>query len=206
VNPGTIEDRAVRARLKDAGIDPRSICLAIAETVEHEWSALDQHLYQWPRDGKGDPYEFQLAELAKEIGEALILTIDRLNFLKEFDIGYVYRNKDGWVKAGKLVLGQLSKANGLVAFYSGHDFEMKLNWMMWEKASPWQKVALVYHELRHGDVNKDDNAAIQGHDIECFFDELSIFGTQTYEDWARLAKSAAIGSAVKTQYHMEFDA
>lgn len=79
-------------------------------------------------------------------------------------------------------MGQMKKLTGLLREYAPFDWIAFFSWTTWCEMSSWQKVALVYHELRHG---------LSAHDFEGYFDELEIFGAETYKIWGRLRAAAA---------------
>lgn len=114
-----------------------------------------------------------------------------------FRIHYVLRNKV-WEKGGKIVLGEMKRPSGLLKNYSCADFIVLLNLEMWQAMNPMQRVALVYHELRHG----DQEGKLAPHDFEGFFDELRLFGTATYEDWNALGQAATKGQDVRHQFSL----
>lgn len=148
------------------------------------------------------PVEFMPAPLAREIGEGLI---DRVfSHLRLSSIDYLFRRKDdkfglnGWTKKSKVVHGQMKRPTGLLKKYSQADFIVLLNWHSWQAFNPMQRVALVFHELRHG----DEEGKIRPHDFEGFFDELEIFGTRTYQDWNQLANTVSGAQEVAHQYSL----
>lgn len=183
---GTGDDAAT---MKGAPGIVRELC-EVAE--EH-----DEPTDPWPVDGDGEAVEFVASEVAQRIGEGLVNGIARFYHLRLYRIHYVLRNAP-WEKGGKTVLGQMKRPSGLLKNYAAADFIVLLNWEMWQAMNPMQRVALVYHELRHG----DSEGKIAPHDFEGFFDELRLFGTATYEDWNALAQAAVKGQDVRHQYSL----
>lgn len=155
----------------------------------------------WPMDRHGEPVEFVTAQNAEEVGGEMIRRILRLDALVGFRIDYLFRFADSWEKNGKTVLGEMKKPSGLLKNYAGADFVVLLNWEFWLKLNPMQRVALVYHELRHG-AEHEGKPKIRPHDFEGFFDELTLFGTQTYEDWNALARSVREGDKFTHQFSL----
>lgn len=45
-----------------------------------------------------------------------------------------------------------------------------------------------------------------GHDAEVFFEELEIFGTETFRHWKALEASVSRGKQVHVQYHLPLEA
>ncbi len=154
----------------------------------------------WPHED-GEPVEFVRSEVAEKIGLALIEGIFRLAPMAQFRIHYLFRNMDNWKKAGRTVLGEMKRPAGLLKEYAAADYIVVLNWPVWVVMNPMQRVALVYHELRHGDVE----GKVRAHDFEGFFDELKLFGTDTYRDWQSLAEAAGRGESVHHQFSLELE-
>ncbi len=175
--------------------DPLKVCERLCEVAER----VDPNTEPWPTDGDGDPIEYVKASVAAEIGQALTEDIVRLSHLRIFDIHYLFRHKETWESKGRTVYGQMKRPAGLLKSYAGCDFIVLLNWPVWQAMTPMQRVALVYHELRHGDVE----GKVRGHDFEGFFDELALFGTDTYRDWNHLAKAVGQGADVRHQYSLD---
>ena len=181
--------------------DPRGVCLELADRIEAGDLEESPETDPWPMGRDDKPVEHLRARMAQEIGEELVRRLARFAHLRAYDLDYVYRNKDRWESKGRTVFGKLQKSTGLLRHYARTDFVVLVNWHAWEMMTPWQKVALVYHELRHADLE----GKTQGHDFEGFFDELELFGTGTYEDWNHLASAASAGAAVDVQYHLSFE-
>lgn len=170
--------------------DPRRVVEDLCEIAQEPDPGTDP----WPYEGE-DPVEFLPADNAQAIGEALIRRLRRFDHLHAYRIHYLFRNKK-WESKGKTVHGKMQRPTGLLKNYAEADFIVLLNWESWQACNPMQRVALVYHELRHGDAE----GKTQGHDFEGFFDELELFGTGTYRDWNRLASAADNGTGVRHQY------
>lgn len=182
-----------RVRLED----PREVVHELCEYATREDPPTDP----WPVDGEGEPQEFVRSEVAEAIGEELIARLVRLAGLRDFTVHYLFRNKETWEKQGKTVFGEMKKTSGLFKEYAKADFVVLLNRNVWQRLNPMQRVALVYHELRHGG-SEDGKPKARPHDFEGFFDELEIFGTATYEDWNKLAQSTSEGRKVTHQFSL----
>lgn len=176
--------------------DPHVLLAELCEKVKETDPATEP----WPEED-GKPVEFVQTDLVKEIGDALIEGIYRLAPLAQFRIHYVFRNVDNWKQNGRNVLGQMKKPSGLLKRYARADYIVLLHWPSWQAMNPMQRVALVYHELRHGDAE----GKVRGHDFEGFFDELKLFGTDTYRDWQSLAEAADRGARVQHQFSFELE-
>lgn len=174
--------------------DPLTICERLCVVAER----MDPNTKPWPKDDEGELVEYVHAKVAEEVAGGLIRDIARLGHLRRFRIHYLYRNKETWESKGRTVFGQMKRPAGLLKSYAEADFIVLLNWQVWQGMTPMQRVALVYHELRHG----DGEGKVRGHDFEGFFDELALFGTDTYRDWNMLAKAVTKGGDVKHQYSL----
>lgn len=150
----------------------------------------------WPVDGEGEAAEYVHAERAEEIGAGLVREMNRIGHLARYRIHYLFRRKESWTSKGKIVHGEMKRPTGLLKNYAEADFIMLLNWNSWLSFNAMQRVALIYHELRHG----DPDGKLNPHDFEGFFDELQLFGTGTYRDWNSLARAAEKGAEVRHQY------
>lgn len=178
--------------------DPREVCLRIAAEITDGELEEGPEVDPWPQDRDGNHVEYVPARLAAAIGLRLIRGINRLGHVLLYDVDYVYRRKDRWESKGRTVFGQLQRPTGLLHHYSQRNYVVLLNWQAWTAFSPWQQVALVYHELRHSEID----GKTRGHDFEGFFDEIELFGTGTYREWHRLAEAAGSGARVEVQYHL----
>ena len=176
--------------------DPRRVMEELCEIAARP----DPGTKPWPQDND-EPAEYLPAENAQEIGKELISRIVRLRFLADFRIHYLFRNVKSWEKVGRTVFGDMSKPSGLLKNYAAADFIVRLNWQVWQALNPMQRVALVYHELRHGDED-DAKPKLRGHDWEGFHDELKIFGTRTYEDWNALGRAVSEGAGFTHQFSL----
>lgn len=176
--------------------DARLIVRDIAEGIRGR--PPEDHLDPWPAPN-GTPIEFQPAILATEVMHDLIGRLERFSILQDATVTVLYRNKD-WKKGGKTVFGEMKLANGLLGYFADTDYVLLINWRIWQAMNPWQRVALVYHELRHADQDDKAKPALQPHDAEVFFDELEVFGVKTFSDWSTLAASADQGATVTQQF------
>lgn len=134
-----------------------------------------------PEDGmfedNGDS-KFLPAFEARRIGQALIEARPELEHLAGVDIRYEWARKGG-SKAGRATLGTCRRASGLIAYYSRADFIVCLSADNCRDArfTRWQLEALVYHELRHADLDPDHGTPmLQGHDVEMFTSEVERYG------------------------------
>ncbi len=177
--------------------DPHVLLADLCVVAQEE----DPGAEPWPKGDDDEPAEFVKSEVAQKIGVALIEGIYRLAPLARFRIHYIFRNVDNWKKAGATVLGEMKRPAGLLKEYASADYIVVLNWLVWCAMTPMQRVALVYHELRHGDVE----GKVRAHDFEGFFDELKLFGTDTYRDWQRLADAADTGARVHHQFSLDLE-
>lgn len=177
--------------------DPAAVFARVAETAE----IVDGATEPWPRT-EGEPDEYVVSQHLSEIGSGMIGSIVRLAHLRMFRIHYVYRHKETWESKGRTVYGQMKKPSGLLKHFAEADYVVLVNWLVWKAMNPMQRVALVYHELRHG----DPEGKVRGHDFEGFFDELALFGTETYRDWHTLAESVRKGRDVRHQYSLDLSA
>jgi hypothetical protein len=131
-----------------------------------------------------------------EIMESIIAG-DRAD-LCELKFGIAW--KRGW-KAdadGLLPLGKCCKSTEIMREIGEFDFVMLLNEKAWASMEPQQKVRLVFHELCHAEIAKDENGEdkhdekgrlvtrIRKHNIEDFREVVEKFGWK--EDLAGLVK------------------
>jgi hypothetical protein len=157
---------------------------------------------EWPTSGDTPSDEYRLAEVPGKVGRFLIEHLPQFEHLGRADIAFVYRNKKDWRKDGKIKAGECKVQSGINRFFAECDFAITINFRFWEKLNPHQRVALLYHELRHAELDEDGKASIHPHDFEVFGDELELFGLRTYEDWVRLGRSIEHSSDVHTQYDL----
>ena len=191
--PGT--DVTIKAGDREVTLkDPMGVCEELVPLAD----VLDPD--PWPHTD-GEPDEFAVASAAAGIGSGLIEELVRLRHLRFHRIDYLMRNKKSWTSKGRTVFGKLKKPTGLVRWYSNADFVVLLNWEVWERLNPMQRIALIYHELRHAEID-EGAASTRGHDFEGFFDELELFGTRTYEEWNRLAVATTQGGDIAHQYSL----
>lgn len=172
--------------------------LKVAERLCEIAAEADPNTKPWPVED-GEPVEYVRSTVASDIAAGLMEGIARLGALRQFSIHYLFRNKETWESQGRDVLGQMKRPSGLLKEYASADYIVLLNWQAWQNMTPMQRVALVYHELRHG----TPDGKVRGHDFEGFFDELALFGTDTYRDWNLLAKAVDKGEEVRHQYSLD---
>lgn len=177
--------------------DPRRVVEELCVIAERPDPGTDP----WPVDVNGEPRQYAPAENAKEIGKELIDRILLFNRLRTTHIHYLFRFAETWEKNGKTIFGQMKKPSGLLKEYAGCDFIVLLNWHVWLRLNPMQRVALVYHELSHG-TEEDGKPQIRPHDFEGFFHELALFGTRTYGDWNALATAVGEGREIMHQFSL----
>ena len=109
------------------------------------------------------------AEQPTAIGKALINSIH--SEILGYKVGFLYREK--MKKRDRVVLGVASRVTSKLAFYSGLDFLIEINWTAWKDLSAAQRVALIDHELSHCSVEVDEEtgeekAVLVSHDVEEF--------------------------------------
>lgn len=165
----------------------------VVERAAGHASEVDPATDPWPGEE-----EYVESRVLAGIAEVLIGGLVRLRHLHRFEVRYVFRSKKTWEKKGKSVLGDMKRPTGLLRKYADCDFICRIHWESWQAMNPMQRVALIYHELRHG----NDEGKVNPHDFEGFFDELELFGTRTYQDWNRLAQAAEDGAEVTHQYSL----
>jgi hypothetical protein len=175
----------------DLDVDPTAICIEIAQRLEEEGDE-DLAIDGWSGD---DPFEY--AFTPQRIGEELIRRLPIFADLRGKEIDYLYREKD-WKVRGAVAMGQMKNVTGLLRRYSGKDFVAMFSFATWKQLSSWQKVALVYHELRHASAD----GALRPHQFEGFFDELEVFGVRTFKDWERLRTAVANGGQKSAQLEL----
>lgn len=197
-----LQQPGTSATFSGAGVDveftdPRAICADLAARIEAGEIGDDDLIEAWPG---GE--EFAVAAAARMIGDAVIRHIHRLYPCRGYRIGYLFRDKKSWESKGRTVFGKCTKPSGPLQFFSRFDYLVIINWRIWQGLNPWQRVALVYHELRHIDVDEQGKPTTQGHEWEGFFDELELFGAATYREWQALAHSVDNAARVSTQYDL----
>ena len=113
------------------------------------------------------------------LGEALIDGRGMLADLKKCNIVFLFK-KDGGKSKGKLTLGKCQKPSGLLAYFANTDF---IIWVAANHTLGFDYLtmeALVFHELKHAEVDYDDfdqiKTSINPHDWEGFADEVRIYG------------------------------
>lgn len=192
------------SKVRELPKDPRAICLDVARLIERE--PIEPHIDPWPQV-EGEPVEYQPAHLVERIADELIRRLDRFEELREATFVFLYRNVKKWESKGRTVFADIKATSGLIRYLAGSaDFILRVNWKAWLLMNPWQRVRLVYHELRHGTIDYESGKyGTVGHDVEVFFDELEIFGTETFREWKALAESVSKGREVNVQYHLPLE-
>lgn len=126
-------------------------------------------------DFKGS--DFCPAEGLTELAYGLVAKYDELNFIARYKLGVLWKRKGGQSK-GRDTLGKCVKPTGLTAFFAG------LDWVIWVAADHVREndldarsvEALLFHELNHCIVDKDDVPGVVGHDVEMFRAEVEEYG------------------------------
>ncbi len=98
-------------------------------------------------------------------------------------IKYLFKVSDKSKFAGKI-----SKAGEKWKHITGYDYVMEVWRPAWEKGTPLERRALLYHELSHVlrvDTKKGNKWAIKDHPIEAFPEEIRMFGA-----WSSQLKEA----------------
>lgn len=144
-----------------------------------------------PDEGDFEAAEFLDAPALREIGKNLISERAEFAHLAQTKLIYLWK-KTGGKSHGKLTLGKVQLASGLVHFFSEADFVVSLSA---DHLREYGEVpgllpikfaeALVYHELCHlgWDAEKGE-VVMRAHDFEGFIKEI-----ETYQLWrAELAE------------------
>jgi Putative phage metallopeptidase len=110
------------------------------------------------------------------VGEALIAKRAGLEYLRDYEIAYLWQKKGGSSR-GKPVLGRCRRPRGLLAQYCGADFivSVSADYTAAAQLTRFQIEALVYHELCHASVT-ENGARLVPHDYEGFNSEVSFHG------------------------------
>jgi hypothetical protein len=98
------------------------------------------------------------------------------------------------VSRGRLVLGKCQKPNEMVRHFTideamdseGYQFVISVDKLAWEHMEDIDRVRLLRHELRHVEVDADDDGPvyrINPHNIEDFVEEIEL--NVDDPDWAR---------------------
>ena len=123
---------------------------------------------------KGDKYwpAVEVESIAKE------LIPQHHEVLAEANISYVFVEK--MRSKGRESLGKLKLTSALENHMSGMDYVMFVNDETWKHLSKGQKVALVDHELCHGDGQRTSTGemvyGIRNHDLEEFTEVVKRHG------------------------------
>lgn len=123
---------------------------------------------------------------AEKLGEALIHKLPEFAIFGDLELKVAYLwKREGGKKQGRATLGTCTKAPGLVRLFSEQvDYVVAIAADNCFGMSMWQLEALVYHELKHIqiDTEMDDDGTIHfkknmvGHDAEMFFAEVKRYG------------------------------
>lgn len=169
---------------------PHQVCLQIAEAIDGR--PPEDIVFSWPEGN-----EYMPAGLATEIAQELIGRVDRFADLADHEVIVLYRNKSTWKQDGETQV-----PTGLLQYFSAASFVIVINWHAWMAANPWQRVAEVYHRVRECEVQVTDSGlkTVKA-DPDVFFDELAVFGVDTFVAWRRLAQGAGRAEDVRVQYH-----
>lgn len=146
--------------------------------------------------------EYLTAPTLDTIGDRLIKTCSEFRHLGKAEVAFLWK-KSGGKKKGKATLGQCNKPSGLLAHYYTGTF---IIWIAADHArearlTNFQLEALVYHELKHGGFEFDEESGEQTwviwpHDNELFIGELIRYDAW-HPDLARLVdawEQIALGS------------
>lgn len=173
-------------------------CEAIALALLEE-PAFAEPLDEWPVDDDEKPEAYAEATQPRLIAEQLIRKLVEFQHLRGKTLVYLYR-PDPFTVGGKPAIGKCQKPGGLLRRFSGADFILVFAHTSWQKLNVWQRVALVYHELRHAGWDEmQEKPYIKPHQWEGFFDELQIFGLETFRDWQDLASATQRARTARPQ-------
>lgn len=107
--------------------------------------------------------------------------------LQDARIGVIMRS-EAPTAGGKFVLGGAEKVSARAQVYAPHDFIIWLSADRWGLLSPFQREALIDHQLCHCQW-LDESASIRPHDIEEFTEILERYGYW----WPKADEVAAAG-------------
>ena len=101
--------------------------------------------------------------------------------LSGFEILYLFRDEPATVK-GKVKLGQAKKPNPLTVFLCEKAFDVRPDFLieiageLWKELAPFQREALLDHELAHFDCQETKDGetvpTLRAHDVEEFREVL----------------------------------
>lgn len=81
------------------------------------------------------------------------------------------------ISQGKIVCAKTTKQSEQQRAIHGHAVVITIAWDIWQKITPIQREALLYHELRHvGFDDENGKVELYPHDVEMFTDELKRYG------------------------------
>jgi hypothetical protein len=116
----------------------------------------------WPEESA-----YLNAHQPKAIAAVLIEVVH--THLANAAIGYIF--KEDAKKLDKQQLGSAQRVGGKIAFFTGLDFIIEINWTAWMRLAPPQRVALIDHELCHcvrSDGETGPRYELVTHDVEEF--------------------------------------
>jgi hypothetical protein len=130
-----------------------------------------------PREDEFDEEtgEFIVSPELEKIGTELIAKYDELAHLEAYRLIYLWK-KTGGKSGGKLTLGKCQRPSGLLKHFSNTDFIIWLGADNTQQCTEFQITALVFHELKHAQIDEKGNPVVVGHDFEGFAREVEIFG------------------------------
>ena len=95
--------------------------------------------------------------------------------LREARIGVIMRSEAPRV-GGRVVLGKAEKVSPKAQVYAPYDFIIWLSEDQYRMLAPFQREALIDHELCHCRWDINDGAALRPHDVEEFAEILERYG------------------------------
>jgi hypothetical protein len=103
------------------------------------------------------------------IGHVLVRSIHK--HLEGWKIIYLFKEK--MKTRDRTTLGKASKADPKLTLFTDAAFVMEINWQTWVIAKPFERVALIDHELSHYGIDEDEESGeltpvILSHDLEEF--------------------------------------
>ena len=97
--------------------------------------------------------------------------------VRKLNIAYVWKRTGGGSK-GQNTLGKCVKPSGLLKHFAGVDFVVWLaaDHLRDMDATFWQVEAVVFHQLKHAQIDEQARPSIRGHDFEGFAREIIEYG------------------------------
>lgn len=126
------------------------------------------------RDFQLEGVEFLPAPQLEAVAERLVHKHVRFSHLLQMRVIYLWKMKGGETH-GANTLGKCQSPSGLLAHFSNAEFVIWLAADHCRDLSNEQIEAVVFHEMCHT-ASKDGEAAMQGHDVEMFADEVRVYG------------------------------